>query len=153
MFSIGKGSRSPEYGSLIELLASGATLLVLDRLTKRFAETRLAGRSIAVAPSLRIAHVASRRLRSKSPHVRAILATVWLAAFTAALTLNDLGAAFQTPLQLIGVGMALGGAAGNMVDVFQSKPVADFIDFNWWPAFNIADAGIVVGLITAFWPG
>jgi lipoprotein signal peptidase len=29
--------------------------------------------------------------------------------------------------------------------------VVDFIDLGWWPVFNLADIGIVGGLIAAFW--
>lgn len=48
----------------------------------------------------------------------------------------------------------LGGVFGNLVDrVFRSS-VIDFIDFGFWPAFNIADVAIsvsVIGMIVYFW--
>ncbi|MBU0457777.1 MAG: signal peptidase II [Nanoarchaeota archaeon] len=48
----------------------------------------------------------------------------------------------------------LGGVVGNLIDRFFLGYVIDFIDFNFWPAFNIADAAIsisVIGLIIYFW--
>ena len=45
------------------------------------------------------------------------------------------------------VGMVLGGAAGNLVDRARLGAVVDFIDPTFWPAFNLADAAIVVGVI------
>ena len=48
----------------------------------------------------------------------------------------------------------LGGAIGNMIDRFFRGYVVDFIDFGWWPAFNVADAAIsvaVVGIIIVSW--
>jgi len=41
----------------------------------------------------------------------------------------------------------LAGTIGNLVDRVFRKFVIDFIDFNFWPAFNVADACISVGVI------
>lgn len=52
----------------------------------------------------------------------------------------------------IGVGLLIGGAAGNLVDrLFRGDEgvlrgaVVDFIDFQWFPIFNVADVAINVG--------
>jgi len=48
----------------------------------------------------------------------------------------------------------LGGVVGNLIDRLFRKFVIDFINFGWWPAFNIADACIsvsVVGLVMYYW--
>jgi signal peptidase II len=47
----------------------------------------------------------------------------------------------------IGTGLVLGGAIGNQADRLRMGHVTDFIDFKWWPAFNVADASAVVGAI------
>ena len=51
----------------------------------------------------------------------------------------------------LGAGLIAGGAIGNAVDRIRFGKVVDFIDVyvqTWhWPAFNIADAGIVVGAV------
>jgi signal peptidase II len=51
------------------------------------------------------------------------------------------------------LGLVLGGAIGNLVDrivrppgVFRGR-VIDFIDFHWWPVFNIADSAVVIGAV------
>ncbi len=44
------------------------------------------------------------------------------------------------------VGMLLGGALGNLVDRAREGAVVDFIDPVAWPAFNLADSAIVVGV-------
>ena len=46
----------------------------------------------------------------------------------------------------IAVGMMLGGAVGNLVDRIRLGRVTDFIDFPFWPAFNVSDASIVVAV-------
>ena len=48
------------------------------------------------------------------------------------------------------LGLVLGGALGNLVDRLvrhHGGAVIDFIDFRWWPVFNVADSCIVVGAI------
>lgn len=54
----------------------------------------------------------------------------------------------------VAVGLVLGGAVGNLVDRvlradegLLSGPVVDWIDLQWWPVFNVADAAVVVGAI------
>jgi signal peptidase II len=46
----------------------------------------------------------------------------------------------------IAIGMMLGGAAGNLIDRIAKGRVTDFIDFPHFPAFNVADSSISVGI-------
>ena len=46
-----------------------------------------------------------------------------------------------------GLGMALGGAAGNLIDRLRLGYVLDFLDLHFWPVFNVADIGITCGAI------
>ena len=47
-------------------------------------------------------------------------------------------------------GLILGGAVGNLIDRFRFNYVVDFLDFKFgyyhWPAFNVADSAICVGV-------
>jgi len=45
------------------------------------------------------------------------------------------------------IGMILGGALSNGVDRLVNSSVVDFIDFHFWPVFNVADSCIVVAII------
>ncbi len=49
---------------------------------------------------------------------------------------------YTLPLALI-----LGGALGNLIDRLFLGYVIDFIDFSFWPAFNIADSCISIGAL------
>jgi len=60
----------------------------------------------------------------------------------------------------VAVGLIIGGAVGNVIDrLFRQEAwfrgaVVDFIDFQWFPIFNIADIGVTVGgalLVLASW--
>ena len=47
------------------------------------------------------------------------------------------------------IGMILGGALSNGVDRLVQGSVVDFIDFHFWPVFNVADSCIVVAIVLA----
>lgn len=52
----------------------------------------------------------------------------------------------------VALGLQLGGALGNLTDRLTRGSVVDFLDFKFWPIFNVADSAIVVGvLILAFY--
>jgi signal peptidase II len=54
----------------------------------------------------------------------------------------------------VGLHLILGGAIGNLVDRFRFHYVVDFLDFyigdHHWPAFNVADSAICVGIALLF---
>lgn len=52
-----------------------------------------------------------------------------------------------TPWLWLPVGMVLGGAVANLADRAREGAVIDFIDVVAWPAFNLADAAIVLGVL------
>ena len=56
----------------------------------------------------------------------------------------------KDPAQRLALSLIIGGALGNIYDRFARGAVVDFLDFFWhdyhWPAFNVADACIVIGV-------
>lgn len=54
---------------------------------------------------------------------------------------------------VVAYGLVTGGAVGNVADRifrdpgFPSGRVVDFVDLRWWPVFNVADSGIVIGAL------
>lgn len=53
----------------------------------------------------------------------------------------------DTTLGKLSLGLIFGGTLGNLINRLSLGYVIDFIDFNYWPAFNIADSSVVVGSI------
>ena len=55
---------------------------------------------------------------------------------------------------LISLSLILGGAIGNLIDRLRLGEVIDFIDLHWydihWPAFNVADSAISIGVVLLF---
>lgn len=72
----------------------------------------------------------------------AVMATVGLVA----IYLYYRNPPFQHWAASVAVGMMLGGAAGNLIDRVLRERVTDFIKFPDWPAFNVADSSISVGV-------
>ncbi|MFN2617335.1 MAG: signal peptidase II [Thermoleophilaceae bacterium] len=66
-------------------------------------------------------------------------------SLTALLVYFALNAA--APWLWLPVGLILGGAVGNLVDRVRIGAVIDFIDPAFWPAFNLADSAIVIGVL------
>jgi signal peptidase II len=50
------------------------------------------------------------------------------------------------PVLPVALGLLVGGSASNLVDRLRLGYVTDFLDFRYWPAFNLADTFIVVGV-------
>ena len=50
----------------------------------------------------------------------------------------------------VAVGLIVGGAVGNVIDRLRLGAVIDFLDLHWagfhWPAFNLADSAITLGV-------
>ncbi|MDP6605166.1 MAG: signal peptidase II [Dehalococcoidia bacterium] len=54
-------------------------------------------------------------------------------------------------LYTIALAFVLGGATGNLVDRVTRGTVTDFIDPTHYPAFNLADSAIVLGVLALAW--
>ena len=54
------------------------------------------------------------------------------------------------PVGRVAIGLIFGGAVGNLIDRARFGAVVDFVDVHWrgwhWPAFNVADSAITVGV-------
>ena len=69
-------------------------------------------------------------------NIVALIFIIWLLIYTKKSFLADISLAF-----------ILGGAIGNLLDRLIFGYVTDFISFTFWPAFNIADSAVTVGVV------
>ncbi len=57
----------------------------------------------------------------------------------------------QEKWEAVALGLVIGGALGNVIDRLRFGAVADFLDFYiknlHWPAFNIADSAVCIGVV------
>jgi signal peptidase II len=136
----------------LELLLSAGLVFLMDQLTKG-----LVVRQDAARPSLRagwwieIRPVENRKGCYWLPRNETALLLSWGALFALVIVATRQGYYFQQPAAQLGLGSALGGAAGNLWDCVRRKAVIDFVRIGWWPVFNLADLAITVGAATAMW--
>lgn len=58
---------------------------------------------------------------------------------------------FADPWVRLGLALMLGGAVGNLIDRLVAGEVVDFIKVPNWPAFNVADSAITIGVLVLLW--
>jgi signal peptidase II len=138
------GSRA---GGWVRLALAVAIVVGLDQLTKQVAISSVErGDSVNVFLGLDITNarntgIAFGQLRG-SGSIVAVLIGCALTAFVVFFAFNA-----ARPWLWLPAGLMLGGALGNLADRIREGAVIDFVDPIAWPAFNLADACIVVGVL------
>ena len=127
-------------------LATVGVVFALDQATKQIAVASLErGQSTNVFFGLDITNARNRGVAfgalDGSGVIVAVLIAVALVLLLAYFTTHA-----RRPWLWLPVGMLLGGALGNLADRAREGAVIDFIDPVAWPAFNLADASIVIGV-------
>lgn len=124
-----------------------ALVLALDQATKALVRGSISpGEESELLPFLSFVHVHNHGVAfgflggGGAP----VLIVVGLALV---LLIGYFGRHTQRPLLWLPTGLLLGGALGNLLDRIHQGYVTDFIHFPHWPAFNVADISITVGVI------
>ncbi|NBO33027.1 MAG: signal peptidase II [Actinobacteria bacterium] len=129
-----------------------ACIVSVDQATKHWALNRLSnGRTIDLVGSLRFnlafnKGMAFSQATGAGPIIGAI-AFVVIIVIVLWLRRSAHGVAG------VAAGLIVGGATGNLIDrllrgdAWLRGAVVDFIDVQWWPIFNLADAAISVGAV------
>ncbi len=135
--------------SLVVPMVIASIVVVLDQITKHWALNTLDDRDIEVVWTLQFnlafnTGMAFSRGEGLGP-VIAVVALVVVVFFLVRLGREG------GRLAAVATGLIVGGAIGNIIDrAFRGDgildgAVVDFIDFQWFPIFNIADMGITIG--------
>ena len=128
-------------------------IVVADQLSKIWIRTNLAvGQSLPEVGFPRLTHVTNTGAAFGLFHGQTFPLTIVGLVGVAALLFYAVFLYRRFPfldnrLAWVGLGLVLGGAAGNLIDRLRLGYITDFIDFGFWPAFNLADSAIVVGVI------
>ena len=138
------------------LVGTVFAVLALDQLTKWWAVRDLApppdgaGRIVDVIGSLRFRYAENTGMAFS----RGAESGRWigLVVCVVIVVLVVLAVRARSVAVLVLLGVVIGGATGNLVDRalraengWLSGAVVDFVDVQWWPVFNVADAAVVVG--------
>jgi signal peptidase II len=130
------------------LLSAAVAVLIADQSTKVFAINRLPGRD-APPRFFLLRRVLNHHGCGASRVPWPLMVTLWLAEVAALVVFVESGLVFTSVWAQIALGVALGGATGNLFDRIWRRSVVDFIDLRVWPVFNLADTAIVAGAVIA----
>ncbi len=134
-------------GALARAALVAVLVIALDQLTKHTVATGIApGAGERVLPGVRLVHVRNSGVAfSLLSGGGALVLAVTLVAL--ALLIGYLALRPWRRLLWLPTGLLVGGAIGNLIDRVVSGAVTDFIKLPDWPAFNLADVAITVGVI------
>ncbi|HEY8843335.1 MAG TPA: signal peptidase II [Gaiellaceae bacterium] len=121
--------------------------IAADQLTKLIVASELTlDQGLHVVGPFSIHHVQNSGIAfglfaSATPVVTALtaLAVGWMLLFFAR-------SGSRHPVLPVALGLLIGGSTSNLIDRIRLGHVTDFLDLRYWPAFNLADSFIVVGV-------
>jgi len=134
-------------------VAIAVAVVVVDQLTKHWAVTSLGtDREIDLFWTLRLNLAFNNGMAFGQGQgfgpVIGVIATIVIVYLLVSLRSE------ASTMSTIGMGLLIGGAAGNLIDRlfrgddgFLRGAVVDFIDFQWFPIFNVADMVVNVGAV------
>ncbi|HWC85870.1 MAG TPA: signal peptidase II [Solirubrobacteraceae bacterium] len=135
--------------------ARAAAVLVLvvvsDQVTKHAVRSGIRpGQIHSIIPGLKLVDVRNTgvafSLFSGGGTIVLVITLLALAALTGYFALRP-----GQRLLWLPTGLLLGGAIGNLIDRVRESAVTDFIKLPHWPAFNVADTAITVGVLVLLW--
>src|SRR2546423_1966748 len=141
-------ARGPQWSGLGAVVLAA---IAADQLTKLIVSSQLElDDSVHVLGPFSIHHVQNSGIAfglfaSATALVTALTAVAvgWMLVFFAR-------SGARHPVLPVALGLLIGGSSSNLVDRIRLGHVTDFLDFRYWPAFNLADTFIVVGVSILF---
>jgi signal peptidase II len=134
--------------SALRAAALAAAVVAADQGSKALVRANVdLGSRDGVFPGIELVHVHNRGVAFGFFADGGLVLVVVGAASVAAL-LAFFATHSRRPLVWLPTGLLLGGAAGNLIDRLDRGYVTDFIDLPAWPAFNLADVCITVGVLS-----
>jgi signal peptidase II len=138
------GASWPQW---ISLGAVALAAVIADQLTKAIVTSRLdLGDEVHVVGPFSLHHVTNSGIAfglfASATSIVILLTSVavaWMLYFFAR-------SGGRHPVLPVALGLVIGGSVSNLVDRVRLGHVTDFLDVRYWPAFNLADTFIVVGV-------
>jgi signal peptidase II len=122
-------------------------VVLLDQVTKHVVDGSIGpGEHRSVVPGVELVHAVNDgvafSVSAGGPRIVVVVIVLAIAAIVAYFVTH-----VHRPLLWLPAGLLLGGALGNLVDRVRNGAVTDFIKLPHWPAFNLADTAITLGVI------
>ena len=144
-------SLAPSVSQWLALTAVAAAALVADQLTKQvIARTLAIGESVELVGPFSIHHVENPGIAFGLFASRTTLVIAVTAVAVGLMVWFFARSGRRHPVLPVALGLVLGGSLSNLADRVRLGHVTDFLDLAAWPAFNLADTFIVVGVALVF---
>lgn len=131
-------------------IVAGAAVIA-DQLTKQLVGRTLAlGESVDIVGPFSIHHVQNSGIAFGLFASRTSIVIGVTAIAVGAMLVFFARSARRHPVLPVALGLVLGGSIANLIDRVRLGHVTDFLDVVAWPAFNLADTFIVVGVAILF---
>jgi signal peptidase II len=141
-------ARAPQW---LELGAVVAAAIVADQLTKWIVSSQLAlDESLHVLGPLEIHHVQNSGIAFGLFASATAVVTALTAIAVAWMLIYFARSGARHPVLPVALGLLIGGSTSNLIDRIRLGHVTDFLDLRYWPAFNLADSFIVIGVAILF---
>jgi signal peptidase II len=147
--SVATRSFSPGLSQWVALAVVALACVAADQVTKAIVRGELAFQeAIDLAGPFQIHHVRNSGIafglfpgKAEPVTVLTGLAVIWMLVYFAR-------SGARHPVLPVGLGLLLGGSVSNLADRVRQGYVTDFIDPEYWPAFNLGDTFITIGVVT-----
>jgi signal peptidase II len=137
--------------ALAAALATAGVVVAVDQATKQIVVSGIErGDQVNVFFGLDLTNARNTGVAFGAFEGGGVVVTI-LIGLSLLLLLGYFAANRDKPWLWLPVGLLVGGALGNLADRAREGAVIDFIDPVAWPAFNVADACIVVGVFLLLW--
>jgi signal peptidase II len=128
-----------------------ALVVAADQVTKALVRHGIdVGEEDSVLPAVTLVHVRNTGVAFGAFSGGGIIVIALVAAALSAL-LYYFVTHLDKRLVWLPTGMLLGGSIGNIIDRIRDGAVTDFVKLPAWPAFNVADVSITLGVLVLLW--
>jgi signal peptidase II len=141
-------ARAPQWVALSAVVLAA---IAADQLTKWIVSSQLGfDESLHVLGPFSIHHVQNSGIAFGLFSSATVVVTALTAFAVAWMLLYFARSGARHPVLPVGLGLLIGGSTSNLIDRIRLGHVTDFLDLRYWPAFNLADSFIVIGVAILF---
>ena len=135
------------WSQWVALAAVALAAIGADQLTKAIVSSQLElNDSVHVVGPFTIRHVQNSGIAFGLFASATAFVIVLTAAAVAWMLYFFARSGSRHPILPVALGLVIGGSVSNLIDRVRLGHVTDFLDFKYWPAFNLADSFIVAGV-------
>ena len=137
----------PHGGAWLRAGSVLAVVIAADQLTKHLVDQAIGpGQQRGLLPGVHLVHEINHgvafSVAAGGPQIVVVVIAVAIVGIVAYFLRH-----IERPLLWLPAGLMVGGALGNLVDRLRDGAVTDFIKLPHWPAFNVADTAITLGVV------